>query len=372
MKKTIAGTIMKLEKERSSIRITYLSDSAPEELRKGFEELCAAVDGIYLPSDVQKSKEGIVINVRHRESLKTFLGKNIFRTDDFILLLKRIKKYYGSISGAGYDPSGCVWDVDAVFIGNGIDDMEVIYPLGSSEPKDGSNLLTDFLAIVSLHVFDSRDSAINALSDVIRDFAEYEKSSPDKIFPPSLFDRSVNALDAFSTGSGRVRQYVQRAVGYVTDLSEKLKKQKAAVRIGRDRKRVLRPVSDPRIRPGIPGWLEQRVVRVPALPETAPTLVHTGDVIKETFKETAREESVYRIPAGREYAEELFRKRCPYVSREHSSISFNGRIYTLSDDGSLNGTFLNGELITRGLNYRLEKGDVVSLGHRELSFSFCP
>ncbi len=349
-----------------------MSDSDPEEIRKGFEELCAAVDGIYLPSDVQKSKEGIVINVRHRESLKTFLGKNIFRTDDFILLLKRIKKYYISVSGAGYDPSGCVWDVDAVFIGNGIDDTEVIYPLGSSEPKDGSNQLTDFLAIVSLHVFDSRDSAINALSDVIRDFAEYEKNGPDRIFPPALFDRSVNALEAFATGSGRVRQYVQRAAGLMTELSERLKKQKAALRMGKDRKRVLKPLSDPKIRPGVPGWLEQRVVGKPRDPGTSPPPVHTGEERKETFRETVREDVLYRIPAGREYAEELFRKRCPYVSREHSTICYNGRIYTLSDAGSLNGTYLNGERISKGLYYRLEKGDVVSLGHRELSFSFCP
>ena len=85
---------MKIEKERNSTRISYLSKSSAGEISEAFETVCSKVEGIYLPSDVQKEKEGVIINIRHRESLKVYLEKNVFKIDDYITLLKRIKKLY--------------------------------------------------------------------------------------------------------------------------------------------------------------------------------------------------------------------------------------------------------------------------------------
>ena len=248
---------MKLEKERSSIKITYMSDSAPDEIRTVFEELCAKVEGIYLPSDIQKSKEGIVFNIRHRESLKTFLSKNIFRIDDYIEMLKRIQKYYAALSRAGFDPSLCIWDVDAVFIGNSVSDMEVVYLANSSESEYGPSILTDFLAIVSLHVFDSRDSALDALTEIVKEFAEFGEKEQPVIYPASLFERSINTLEAYSSGSGRIRQYVMRAENLLSDFISEQKERIKKISSGTDKKKkkpfLLKPVSDPVIGSFSPG-----------------------------------------------------------------------------------------------------------------------
>ena len=75
---------------------------------------------------------------------------------------------------------------------------------------------------------------------------------------------------------------------------------------------------------------------------------------------------------GRDYAVELFGKSCPFVSRIHAAFIPDGKNFIITDKGSLNGTFLNGEQLKGGFYYRLEKGDIISLAHRELSFMFTP
>ena len=198
---------MKLEKERNSIRITYRSDAPAGEIAALYEKLCSAVDGMYLPSDIRKEKEGIVLNIRHRESLKVFLEKNIFSIDDYIEMLKRIKKLYVDLSGAGYDPAACIWDVDAIFVGSGVSELEIVYPVLADERDNASNSLTDLLAVTSLHVFDSRDSAISALTDVVKNFSEWENGEAGFLLTEELFDNSIQELSAFASGSGVLRQY---------------------------------------------------------------------------------------------------------------------------------------------------------------------
>ncbi|MFH1136378.1 MAG: FHA domain-containing protein [Pseudomonadota bacterium] len=56
----------------------------------------------------------------------------------------------------------------------------------------------------------------------------------------------------------------------------------------------------------------------------------------------------------------------PAISRKHSVIEFNGEDYLLSDQGSSNGTFLNGERLTGPS--RLKPGDVIGLAKFELQF----
>ena len=55
----------------------------------------------------------------------------------------------------------------------------------------------------------------------------------------------------------------------------------------------------------------------------------------------------------------------PTVSGRHCQITHAGKRYTLTDLGSTNGTFVNGEPVAERA---LRDGDVVSLGGLELTF----
>jgi pSer/pThr/pTyr-binding forkhead associated (FHA) protein len=57
----------------------------------------------------------------------------------------------------------------------------------------------------------------------------------------------------------------------------------------------------------------------------------------------------------------------PNISRQHAMIEQQGGLYWLVDMGSVNGTFVNGERITRKA---LAEGDVARICDHEIRFSF--
>jgi DNA-binding winged helix-turn-helix (wHTH) protein len=59
----------------------------------------------------------------------------------------------------------------------------------------------------------------------------------------------------------------------------------------------------------------------------------------------------------------------PTISRLHASIELRHDRYVISDAGSANGTFVNGERVEGG-NRQLVTGDVISLGSDDVSFAF--
>jgi DNA-binding winged helix-turn-helix (wHTH) protein len=59
----------------------------------------------------------------------------------------------------------------------------------------------------------------------------------------------------------------------------------------------------------------------------------------------------------------------PTISRLHASIELRHDRYVISDAGSANGTFVNGQRVEGG-GCRLVTGDVISLGSDEVSFTF--
>ncbi|MBO4326541.1 MAG: FHA domain-containing protein [Clostridia bacterium] len=390
---------MKLEKERNSIRITYRSDAPAGEILALYEKLCSAVDGMYLPSDIRKEKEGIVLNIRHRESLKVFLEKNIFSIDDYIEMLKRIKKLFADLSGAGYDPSACIWDVDAIFIGSGVSELEVVYPVLADECDTSSNSLTDLLAVTSLHVFDSRDSAIGALTDVVKSFSEWERGEAGFLLTEELFDNSIQQLSAFASGSGVLRQYAFIAINKIkkylgagaVKVSEKPDKGPGEVRrkttaaslknVSHNNKAVEKKTEillsgqarhpHGNGRKGINGRLVDYVPDQPGVVNTADLKVENSRPVSDRIARGVTE-GEKRIVLGRNTTHDLFNYISPYISREHALIICRGKKYLISDTGSVNGTLLNGERLMPGAFYRLIKGDTVSLAHKELSFHFSP
>jgi pSer/pThr/pTyr-binding forkhead associated (FHA) protein len=70
-----------------------------------------------------------------------------------------------------------------------------------------------------------------------------------------------------------------------------------------------------------------------------------------------------------EQANIIFDSKTPGISALHCEISNTTRVLTLTDNGSSNGTFLNGQQITSGLACSLKPGDTFYLGSSENSFS---
>ena len=53
------------------------------------------------------------------------------------------------------------------------------------------------------------------------------------------------------------------------------------------------------------------------------------------------------------------------VSRLHCRVEYDGKFYWLVDNGSANGTFVNGETVQR---YMLQDGDLVKVGQCSIMF----
>jgi hypothetical protein len=58
-----------------------------------------------------------------------------------------------------------------------------------------------------------------------------------------------------------------------------------------------------------------------------------------------------------------------YVSVQHATIRWNGEAWEIRDLGSLNGTQVNGELLTLGKSYPLRKGASIGFGNERESWS---
>ena len=409
---------MKIEKERNSTRISYLSKASAGEVSEAFETVCSKVEGIYLPSDVQKEKDGVIINIRHRESLKVYLEKNVFKIDDYITLLKRIKKLYMDLAESGYEPGKCLWDVDAVFVGESLSDLEAVYPVLCEDAEGEGSPLTDLLAVSSLHVFDSRDSAIDALSDVVKQFSAWERGEAGCLLTSDLFDESIRRLTSFASGSGLIRQYASVLANKFKKYAGGSQGTKLGTRI--DKKAEVKPesnkyVSGPELRGGnskvypaenrfsLFAKKSSKLLKKEAKPESdkagngfvlfsetdrhqhrngkkglegrlvnyEPHTREDADV-NAIKKKTETGELDKTLLINRAFAELNFKKTCLFVSREHAAVICTKNNYLLSDKGSANGTYLNGDKITPGLYYKLRKGDSISLGHRALTLRFDP
>ncbi len=381
---------MKIEKERNSIRITYSACAPLKQITEMYDSIAARVAGIYLPSDLQHGKEGITLNIRHRESLQGYFEKNIFRIDDYIEVLRRLKDIIKSLKENGFEPDNCLWDVDAVFVGGGISELEAVYLAEPEASELDNNSLTDFLAVMSLHVFDTRDSAIAALSDAVSEFAKAERIGGNKCPGDEQFDRAIEILDNFSCGAGRLRRFfycfwnkAKKVVsGYLTkaELREPRRDLPAdhAIDNAPTEKRLFltdeagspyfeyiaaKADNDKKNSNGMYG-LESRLTNLDPAEAFSAVYYNSSDTVKRKItRET--------YPIGREYLIERAGLFCPYVSRQHAELIREGGEYILTDLDSLNGTYLNGDRLIPGSYYRLVKDDVISLAHVGMSFAFC-
>ena len=62
----------------------------------------------------------------------------------------------------------------------------------------------------------------------------------------------------------------------------------------------------------------------------------------------------------------------PKVSAHHAEIRPAGQGYIITDSGSTNGTFVNGQWLTRGVPYMLNQGDTIRMGDTTLTYVVGP
>ena len=110
-----------------------------------------------------------------------------------------------------------------------------------------------------------------------------------------------------------------------------------------------------------PGLSAQDAAAVAALPPgTALLLVQQGPTTGARFLLDSAETTVGRHPRADIFLDDVT------VSRRHASFSFNAGAFEITDAGSLNGTYVNGDRVD---HVSLQDGDEVRIG--KFVFVFC-
>jgi pSer/pThr/pTyr-binding forkhead associated (FHA) protein len=76
----------------------------------------------------------------------------------------------------------------------------------------------------------------------------------------------------------------------------------------------------------------------------------------------------FRVSIGRAPSSDILLSKDKLTSRNHASITYEASEYILRDEGSANGTFVNGQQLDEKTPYKLRDGDHVGIGEYELVF----
>jgi len=417
---------VKIEKERDCIRVTFQSDKTPEELMNFYDALSNRIDGIYFPSDIRNGKDGILINIRNRESLQSYMEKNIFRMEQFVALLKSLKQLVLSLAEADYDMRNCVWDVDTVFVGSGPEDIEALYLPELPAEKSGGNRLTDLLAVTSLHVFDSRDEAIDAMSDVIRSFDRWEKGEGDYLLTGDVFESGILLLESYCGSGSKLKKefdLLKLSVKGLFRSSAKPAEEKQPDQVKHDKERNRKVNNKVITKDPVKVSADGDYVSAANKTETGRTAFgglpdvfklcdeKAGNPAKNFLNKTKKSPNRNRVGKAKKadiktriisleklltdskeirHEVQKIEKALPEptvigrgdldngsvsgsfstVSRKQLNIYRCGKMFIICDPGSTNGTYLNGQRLETGKAYKLKKGDVIGLSHPHLAVRF--
>lgn len=108
--------------------------------------------------------------------------------------------------------------------------------------------------------------------------------------------------------------------------------------------------------------------------EAAPTLASIENPARVTLRTDSGEvlqEFVLEkqeVVIGRAPSSDILLSKDKLTSRRHATIHYENGIYTLTDERSANGTFVNGQQLDEKVPYTLRHGDRVGIGEYELLF----
>jgi pSer/pThr/pTyr-binding forkhead associated (FHA) protein len=88
----------------------------------------------------------------------------------------------------------------------------------------------------------------------------------------------------------------------------------------------------------------------------------SGEVLQDYVLEK------FRVTIGRAPSSDVLLSKDKLTSRNHATIVYESSEYILKDEGSANGTFVNGQQLEEKSPYKLHDGDHVGIGEYELVF----
>ncbi len=325
--------MMRIDRERGCCRITFDSELLLPDLQKQIGRCAEQVDGLLSSGELLREGEHYVYCVRHRESLQSFLEHQIFDLTHFVQLLRRLRVFLEAICQQSIAVYDCIWDVDCLFVGNDIQELDVV-----CIPNLGTVCrISDLLAVVSLRVYETELPALQALSDVIGVFSVWEDQVLSKgEYTADPFHEAERRLLPFCRESNRFVQGIRRALRVFAE-EQKVPAKEVPVVMPKGTHLYLEGI----------GVMKGRKVCVDAakdLDETGRLLLGRGSVLASFV-------FCYGV-----------------VSRKQASLSYQDGQWFLTDMASVNGTYLNGTRMESGRTYRLEPGNTVYFAREEIGF----
>ena len=339
---------MRIDRERGCYKVSFESDLELATLQKKISDCAEQVDGLMSAGELLREGEGYVFCIRHRDSLKAYLEHAVFELEQFLSLLRNFQTLIERLRNKQFPIYDCVWDIDCIFVGGGMEDLEFVYlpgissNTGSCYPKAPFRF-SDLLAVVSLRVYETQVPALQALSEVIGMFSQWE----DEI----LLTGKYNTVP-FDTAKRLLAPHCREQNPFVRSVRKALD----SMRIAKDAE------PEPQTGSKLLGICWERRARLCL--EGIGLLKGRKIVLQGNFD--IREGESVRI--GRHTEQFSFKLPYPVVSRNQAAISYQGGEWFLTDLDSVNGTFLDDIRINPGIGYPLLRGHSFYFAHREIGF----
>lgn len=358
---------MNIDRERGNTRIVFESGYTAGEIQKITGKVSETVDGVLSLNEIVREGESLAVSIRHRESLKSYVEQNVFEIADFMKIISGIRKICHGLNENGIDISDCLWDMDSVFVGSNPSQLEVVYiPDISKKEKNIPNSISDLLAVTSLHILDSSDKNLGAITDIIRHFTSWE----EKIREGGFYNERP-----FAYANEILSEYTEKEKDFFAPFRKlpSLKKIKDTLKDRKKEKSVPLPDTEDNKPHGEShdssaehtGSIHiskgpvrlKKYSRRGGLALTGLNLLKGVRMELESSNEICSEKE-FIFGRKPEYGGEAL--YMPVVSRRHARISFSDNLWTIEDLGSRNGTYVDGIKMIPGSAFLLKKGMVIS------------
>ncbi len=340
---------MRIDRERGCYKISFESKLDLAVLQKEINASAEQVDGLMSSGELLREGEGYVLCVRHRESLKTYLEHTVFDLNQFMLLLRRFQLLLEHLQSLHMQIYDCVWDIDCIFVGGSIEDLEFVYLPGISVNTENEfpkvyYRFSDLLAVISLRVYESQIPALQALSEVVGIFSQWEDDVLLKgTYTQRPFDMAKRLLHPYC----KEQNFLMRSVRKALD-SMRVSQEDEAPATQTETKSF--------------GHLWRHTERL--------CLEGTGLLKgrKITIQLDADIREGESLGIGRQTDRVLFRLPYPSVSRKQAMLSYQQGVWFLTDLDSMNGTFLDEIRMNPGVGYPLIRGHSFYFAHHEIGY----
>ncbi|MBS5842470.1 MAG: FHA domain-containing protein [Clostridiales bacterium] len=396
---------MKINKERTGCGLSVRTELSPAVLKEKMNHTAEFMNNVFVPSDVTWEGERYLFYIGHRQSLKEYIYENGIKTEDFIMLIHKIRELFTKALEHGISPYEFIFDYECIFVGSSIADMEFIYAPDADVYKDGLlvyNKCSDLAALVSLHIeygtSEQAERKETAVTEVLHILSDWENELPveNYIFPQvqiaplleqlgngKIYQRFTSSWYLFAisecsavcimivwliTHSGeKINAFLAAAwlflmicVGYLLAPERKTddhnKKEKTYKYIMGNIHKKIEEIK--RFHRKTTSWKEVCKMEL------------NGDMLLKGLKYTVNEEDK-EIHIGRDDNWADVPIGLTFVSRKHATLYKQDDKWYIKDLKSTNGTFVNGAKIMPDQPLSLKNGSEISLGIPETKFIFC-